>query len=158
MDTPFWRKKRLNQLTRQEWESLCDGCGQCCVIRLEDEESGDIAVTNLACRLFDTSVCACTRYARRAELVPACAVLTPERVTEFSWLPETCAYRLVADGEDLPWWHHLVSGSMSTVHEAGVSVRGKVISETEVAEEDWEDHIVDGFDDGDDDDDASSRG
>lgn len=125
---PFWRKP-LAQMTRSEWEALCDGCGRCCLVKLEDEDTGDIHFTNISCRLLDTGSCRCSDYPRRKAKVPDCVKLTPARVRDISWLPPTCAYRLVDEGRDLPWWHYLVSGSRETVHEAGVSVRGRVAAQ-----------------------------
>lgn len=140
---PFWRVKPLSAMTREEWESLCDGCGKCCLFRLFGQTPSDpIQSTNIACRLLDDDTCRCTDYPNRRAQVPDCTVLTPRRVKEFSWLPPTCAYRLVAAGEDLPWWHHLVSGSHETIHQAGASARGKTVSETTVSEDDWSDYIV----------------
>ncbi|OYX75798.1 MAG: hypothetical protein B7Y95_00690 [Rhizobiales bacterium 32-66-11] len=123
---PFWRAKSLAHMNPTEWESLCDGCGRCCLVKLEDEDSGDIAYTDVVCRLFETHSCHCSDYPNRQEQVSDCVRLTPEAVAELSWLPPTCAYRLLDEGKDLPWWHPLVSGSAETVHEAGISVRGKV--------------------------------
>lgn len=142
----FWRKKPLADLSQDEWEALCDGCAKCCLVRFEDEDTGDIATTRMACRLLDHTLCRCSDYGNRLARVPGCAQLTADRVAAFSWLPETCAYRLVANGHDLPWWHHLVSGSRDSVHEAGQSVRGKVVCETQVDEADWEDHVIDSSD------------
>lgn len=123
---PFWRSKTLEQLTRSEWESLCDGCGQCCLHKLQDEDTDEIYWTSVACTLLDATSCRCSDYANRRKTVPDCVFLTPEIVDEVDWLPVTCAYRLVAEGSDLYWWHPLVSGDPNTVHEAGISVRGKV--------------------------------
>lgn len=123
--SPFWRKP-LEDLSRTQWESLCDGCGRCCLVKLEDEDNGEIHFTSIACRLLDGASCQCSDYAGRKAKVPDCVKLTPKRVREISWLPPTCAYRLVAEGRDLFWWHHLISGSRDTVHQAGVSVRGRV--------------------------------
>ena len=128
-DAPYWRTKTLEEMTREEWESLCDGCARCCLIKLEDEETGEIAYTDIACRLLDTGTCRCTRYRQRLRLVPECVDLTPEQVRSLDWLPSTCAYRLVAEGRDLAWWHPLVSGDPETVHKAGISVRGRVVPE-----------------------------
>ena len=143
-DEAFWRHKSLEEMTRVEWESLCDGCGRCCLLKLEDEDSGKIDYTNIACRLLDQGLCRCKRYENRRTLVEDCVELTPATVRTLKWLPSTCAYRVVAEGQDLAWWHPLVSGDPETVHQAGISVRGRVISETRISdEEDYEDHIVD---------------
>ena len=130
-------------MTAPEWESLCDGCGRCCLLKLQDEDTDRIAYVDVACRLFDAGACRCTDYGDRQAQVPDCVRLTPEVVEAIGWLPPTCAYRLVDEGADLPWWHPLVSGSPDTVHQAGVSVRDKVFcSETEIAVEDLEDRMV----------------
>lgn len=123
---PFWRTKTLEQLNRREWESLCDGCGQCCLHKLLDDDTDDIYWTSVACTLLDPDTGHCCDYPNRKKTVPDCVFLTPEIVDEVAWLPVTCAYRLVAEGSDLYWWHPLVSGTQETVHEAGISVRGKV--------------------------------
>ena len=143
-DEPFWRTTPLAEMTREQWESLCDGCGRCCLIKLQDEdgEGDEVDYTDVACRLLDLGLCRCTRYAERKRLVPGCVVLTPANLDRLPWMPSTCAYRLVAEGKDLPWWHHLVSGDPEDVHRAGISVRGRVVPETRVEEEDLEDHIV----------------
>src|SRR6476660_3153397 len=142
-DIPFWRRKTLTQLTQQEWESLCDGCGRCCLNKLEDEETGRIYFTDVGCRLLDAETWRCADYEHRLTKVPDCLQLTPENVGELNWLPPTCGYRLVAQGKDLYWWHPLVSGDPETVHIAGVSVRGRVSkSETEVPEDQLEDYLV----------------
>ena len=128
-DAPYWRTKTLEEMTRAEWEALCDGCARCCLLKLEDEDTGEIAYTDIACRLLDTGTCRCTRYRQRLRLVPECVGLTPEQVRRLGWLPSTCAYRLLAEGRDLAWWHPLVSGDPETVHKAGISVRGRVVPE-----------------------------
>ncbi|OYW57557.1 MAG: hypothetical protein B7X99_02890 [Rhizobiales bacterium 17-65-6] len=126
VDIPFWRRKALTDMTPQEWESLCDGCGRCCLVKLEDEDTGEIAYTDVACRLLDAGSCRCSDYPNRQAHVPDCVRLTPEVVLEIGWLPPTCGYRLVSEGKDLPSWHPLVSGTPDSVHEAGISVRGRV--------------------------------
>lgn len=139
---PFW-KKPLADLSRAEWEQLCDGCGRCCVVKLEDEDTGDIHFTDVGCRLLDGATCRCRDYPRRRDHVPDCVKLTKANVGRLSWLPRTCAYRLRADGDDLPDWHPLVSGDPESVVRAGISVRGRLAaSEEEVADEDLPDHIV----------------
>ena len=129
MAEPYWRTKTLEEMTRAEWEALCDGCARCCLLKLEDEDTGEIAYTDIACRLLDTGTCRCTRYRQRLRLVPECVDLTPEQVRRLGWRPSTCAYRLLAEGRDLAWWHPLVSGDPETVHKAGISVRGRVVPE-----------------------------
>ncbi len=143
-DKPFWRTKTLNQLTRSEWESLCDGCGQCCLHKLQDDDTNEIYWTSVACTLLNPGSCQCRDYPNRKKTVPDCVFLTPEIVDEVDWLPVTCAYRLVAEGSDLYWWHPLVSGSPETVHEAGISVRGKVTAFDHDLEDDddYLDHMV----------------
>lgn len=142
MTLPFWKTKTLDQMNRQEWESLCDRCGRCCVHKLEDEESGRVFYTNIACHLFDFARCGCKHYKHRQVLVPACTVLDAENVEKFKWMPPTCAYRLLAEGKPLPWWHPLVSQDSQTIHEAGISMRGKVIPEKAVSPENWEEYVV----------------
>lgn len=140
---PFWKRKALEALTAAEWESLCDGCGRCCLVKLEDEDTGEIHFTDIACKLFKAATCRCTDYAHRRRKVHDCIKLNPVTVRSLRWLPPTCAYRLIAEGRDLAWWHPLVSGSETSVHEAGVSVRGRVQgSETDVKLADYLDHIV----------------
>jgi uncharacterized protein len=123
---PFWRTTPLAAMNTEQWESLCDGCGRCCLVKLEDEESGAIAYTDVACRLFDAEGCGCRDYAHRSEQVEDCVRLTPEAVATLSWLPPTCAYRLLQEGKDLPFWHPLVSGDRESVRAAGISVAGRV--------------------------------
>ncbi|MBD3730659.1 MAG: YcgN family cysteine cluster protein [Sphingomonadales bacterium] len=137
----FWELP-LERLTRAEWEALCDGCGQCCLHKLEDEDTGEIAHTNVSCRLLDTRTAQCRDYRNRKAFVPDCLRLTPRLVAQVAWLPASCAYRLRADGLPLYAWHHLISGSRETVHSAGISVAGKVIGEDEAGP--LEHHIVEG--------------
>jgi uncharacterized protein len=145
MDEPFWRRKALGEMTEQEWESLCDGCARCCLVKLNDEETDEVHLTRLACRLLDHGTCRCSAYARRHELMPDCVAIDPATVASISWMPPTCAYRLVGEGKDLPWWHPLVSGDRETVHQAGISVRGWALSEARVRPEDMERFIVRDF-------------
>jgi uncharacterized protein len=142
-ELPFWKRKKLEEMTREEWESLCDGCARCCLYKLEDEETGEFYYTNVVCRLLDTYRCRCTAYSERSNLMPTCLTLTPETVRQLKWMPKTCAYRLVAEGKDLEWWHPLVSGDPNTVHEAGISVRWRTLAEKDVDMENLEDYIVD---------------
>ncbi len=139
---PFWKAKALDKMSAAEWELLCDGCGQCCLIKLEDEDTGEIAVTRLACKLLDLGSCRCSDYGNRRDHVSDCVKLTPDDVSRLGWLPETCAYRLLDEGEDLRWWHPLVSGTQETVFESGVSIRGKAISEKKIPEDRFPAHIV----------------
>lgn len=142
-EIPFWRRKSLAEMTDSEWESLCDGCGRCCLNKLEEEGTDRTFYTNVGCRLLDGDACRCRDYAHRQEEVDDCVRLTPESLKTITWLPPSCAYVLLAEGKDLYWWHPLVSGDPETVHAAGVSVRGRVgASEAEVPDEDLEDYIV----------------
>ena len=125
---PFWKTKSLAEMTAAEWESLCDGCGKCCLEKLEDRRSGGVNYTNVACRLLDVGTCRCRRYTERLRFVPNCEQLDPDNVRRFDWLPTSCAYRLLAAGRDLPWWHHLMSGDTELVHRAGASVRGRAVA------------------------------
>lgn len=129
---PFWKRKSLEELTEAEWESVCDGCGLCCLLKLEDADSGARAITRVACKLLDLRRCRCKDYARRHDLVPDCVSLSARKVAEIDWLPDTCGYRLIAEGKDLAWWHPLVSGDRNSVHRAGISVRRWAVSETEI--------------------------
>ena len=139
----FWKTKTLEEMSNAEWESLCDGCARCCLEKLEDEDTGKIYFTHVSCKLLDAGLCACKDYANRSDQVPDCVRLTPENVRTLNWLPPSCGYKLVAEGRDLYWWHPLISGDPNTVHEAGVSVRGRVQgTENEIADADLEDHIV----------------
>ena len=140
---PFWRRKTLEEMTQEEWESLCDGCGRCCLMKLEDEDDGTVYTTDVGCRLLDKGTCRCCDYAKRREQVPDCIQLTPELARSLKWLPPSCAYRLVAQRKDLPWWHPLVSGRPETVVEAGISAAGRVsANENEVATDDLFARIV----------------
>jgi uncharacterized cysteine cluster protein YcgN (CxxCxxCC family) len=144
-EAAFWKTKRLDEMTDAEWEALCDGCGRCCLNKLEEEETGDIYWTNVACKLLDHVSCRCKSYPDRHDYVPDCVKLDVEEVVgqTYTWLPPTCAYRLLAQGRELYWWHPLVSGDPDTVHLAGVSIRRRVISEEDIPENALEDHIVD---------------
>ena len=137
----FWERHGLKELNREEWEALCDGCGKCCLHKLEDEETGRIYRTNVACRLLDGHSAQCSDYPRRKMFVPDCIQLTPTLVPKLDWLPQTCGYRRVSEGLPLPDWHHLISGSRETVHQAGASIRGWTVSED--AAGDLEYHILD---------------
>lgn len=138
----FWEHKSLAELDVTEWESLCDGCGRCCLLKLEDADSGDIVYTGIACRLLDIRRCRCRDYERRAQLVPDCVILDPVAVPATGWLPDTCAYRLVAEGKPLADWHPLISGTSDGVHAAGISVRDRVVSEEFVHPDALTDHVV----------------
>ena len=126
---PFWQTKRLHEMTATEWESLCDGCGRCCLHKLRHDETGELSFTNVACRLLDLHACRCREYVTRRRRVPDCVQLSPANLREIDWLPPSCAYRRLAEGRGLAWWHPLVSGNPETVHQAGVSVRGRAVSE-----------------------------
>jgi uncharacterized cysteine cluster protein YcgN (CxxCxxCC family) len=125
-ERPFWRRKSLAEMSEEEWENLCDGCARCCLVKLEDEETGTVHYTDVGCMLLDAGACRCRDYENRQSQVPDCVRLAAANVAELSWLPPTCAYRLVAQGRDLHWWHPLRSGDPETVHQAGISVRGRV--------------------------------
>ena len=139
----FWEKKPLKEMSQTEWEALCDGCGKCCLNKLEDEDSGEVALTRVACRLLDDSTCRCTHYENRHEFVPDCIVLRPDNLdTHAYWMPQTCAYRLLWEGKPLPEWHPLETGTPESVHGAGVSVQFDTVSEFDTPFEEWEDHII----------------
>ena len=128
----FWKTKTLRQMSPSEWEALCDGCGKCCLVKLIDDLTDDLHYTTVACKLLDCESCQCGDYENRKTLVEDCVILSPRLIEELNWMPSTCAYRLIHEGKDLYWWHPLMSGSPDTVHEAGISVRGRAISEREV--------------------------
>jgi uncharacterized cysteine cluster protein YcgN (CxxCxxCC family) len=140
--TPFWKTKKLHELTESEWEALCDGCAKCCVHKLEDEDTGKVYYTCVACRMLDVNTCRCTDYPNRHELVPDCAVLSPDKPEHFQWMPETCAYRLMHEGKPLPDWHPLITGNPASVHEHGASARKKLIPEFLADETDLEKYVI----------------
>ena len=139
---PFWQTKTLDEMNVSEWEQLCDGCGRCCLMKLEEEDTGEIFITRVTCKLLDTRTCQCSDYANRQAKVPDCIQIDPQQVRDLKWLPETCGYRRIQDGKPLEWWHPLVSGSPETVHEAGISVRGWVKSETTIKVENLHRYII----------------
>jgi hypothetical protein len=145
---PFWETKTLEEMSDTEWESLCDGCGRCCLNKLEDWETGEIYWTDIGCELLDCETCRCRDYANRQDIVPDCIRLTPEQVRTITWLPPTCAYRRIRDGQGLNPWHPLVSGDPQSVHRAGISVRGRAVPDTGITPENYEDHLVDWPDEG----------
>jgi len=137
----FWTEKKLSEMTPQEWERLCDGCGRCCLEKLEDMDNGEISYTNVACPLLDVESCGCRQYAQRSRFMPDCITLTAHNVSDLKWMPSTCAYRLLAEGKPLFAWHPLISGDPDSVVKAGISVKGRVVAEH--LAENLEDHIVD---------------
>ncbi|EIE51155.1 hypothetical protein AL036_01585 [Salipiger aestuarii] len=139
----FWERKPLSRMSDAEWEALCDGCGKCCLNKLEDEDTGDVALTRVACRLLDGETCRCSQYPIRHQFVPECIVLGPRNMEDnLYWMPETCAYKLLWQGKPLYKWHPLITGDPESVHRAGVSMQGRTVSEFEVDDDDWEDHII----------------
>lgn len=140
-DAPFWERKSLAEMNRDEWESLCDGCAKCCLAKVQDWDSDEVAHTNVACRLLDLETCRCKSYPQRRRHVRNCEQLTPASVARLRWLPSTCAYRLIAEGRGLPWWHHLISGDRELIHRVGASVRGRIVAEAEAGP--LEHHLVD---------------
>lgn len=142
MRARFWELP-LSKLDGEEWEALCDGCGKCCLNKLEDEETAEVVFTRVACRLLDDSTCRCGQYEIRKTLVPECVFLTPQSLPKVAYfMPSTCAYRRLHEGNPLPEWHPLLTGDPESVHTAGVSVRGFTVPEFEVSEDDWEDHLI----------------
>lgn len=140
----FWENVPLDRMTPAEWEALCDGCGKCCLNKLEDADTGEVFFTRIACRLFDDSTCRCANYAIRRTIVPECVVLTPDTLDQIAyWMPRSCAYRRLNEGRPLADWHPLISGDPGSVHRAGQSVIGRTLAEQDVNEDDWEDHIID---------------
>lgn len=140
---PFWEEKSLEQLNDKEWEALCDGCGRCCLIKLEDEDTGEIFTSDVHCNLFDSATCACGDYKNRQAKVPDCIKLTPQNVTELKWIPTTCAYRRIAEGKGLAWWHPLVCGNTEEIEKVGVSVYGRTFAEQDIKPEQWVEHAAD---------------
>lgn len=138
----FWKKKTLAEMNTQEWESLCDGCGYCCLVKLEDEEDGAVYATNVSCRLLDTETCQCKDYPDRQARVASCLVLTVDKPAQFSLLPETCAYRRLHEGDGLPDWHPLLSHDRKTMKEAGISVCEYAVSEDYIHPEQLQDHVI----------------
>ncbi len=145
-EQPFWELKSLDQMSDLEWESLCDGCGRCCLHKLEDEDTGDVHFTRVSCKLLDTESCRCSDYLDRFRHVPDCLTIKPLDEQKLSWLPETCAYRLLSENKPLAKWHPLLSGSPDSVHEAGISMAHLCISETHVPLADFIHHVI-GLDD-----------
>lgn len=141
-DPPFWRTKTLEVMNRDEWEALCDGCGRCCMVKLEDEDTAEIYLTRLSCGMLDVRTCRCKDYPNRFQKMPDCLEIDIARARELSWLPKTCAYRIVGEGGDLPWWHPLVSGTSETVHQAGISVKSFAMSERRVKQENYWKYII----------------
>ncbi|WP_460019472.1 YcgN family cysteine cluster protein [Magnetospira thiophila] len=140
LEIPFWKRVKLADMTREQWESLCDGCGKCCLEKLEDMDNGELAFTNVACRMLDIRSCRCKDYENRTLKISECIELTPTSLMTIRWLPSTCAYRLLREGRDLPVWHPLVTGDAESVHRARQSVRGRAVAEKDAG--DLEDHIV----------------
>ena len=139
-ETPFWQNKTLSEMSSNEWAALCDGCAKCCLHKIEDEDNGEIFYTDVACSQLNLNSCRCKNFSKRTALVADCIELTKDKLASLKWLPPSCAYRLLDEGKDLPWWHPLVSGDLNTVHTAGVSVKGRCVAEADIF--DLDDHIV----------------
>ena len=133
MNDQYWKRKSLADMNTEEWEGLCDGCALCCAHKVEDEDTGEVFYTDIACRLLDLGSCRCSDYANRAKQLAECLVLSADKPEDFFWLPASCAYRRLADGQDLPPWHPLITGDPESVHEAGISIKGKAVSENETS-------------------------
>ena len=143
LSAEFWKKKSLAEMSVDEWEALCDGCGKCCLNKIEDEDSGEVFLTRVACRLFDNDTCRCSQYSNRHQFVPECISLTPDSIpTHAYWLPKTCAYLLLWQEKPLFDWHPLISGTPQSVHQAGISIQGQTVPEFEIDEDDWEYHLI----------------
>ena len=142
-EKPFWETVALEDMSAEQWESLCDGCGKCCLLKLEDEDTLEISYTSVGCKLLDCTSCQCTDYKNRQKHVPDCVKLTPDVIDELHWMPPSCAYRLLSEGKDLPDWHPLVSGETESVVRAGMSIRDRFVSEEEIDMDDICDYIVD---------------
>jgi uncharacterized cysteine cluster protein YcgN (CxxCxxCC family) len=134
MNDQFWKRKSLSEMTDVEWESLCDGCALCCMLKVEDEDTGEVFYSDVACRLLDIEACRCTNYAERAKIIADCIVLTADDPEPFEWLPDSCAYRRLSKGQELPEWHPLVTGRAESVHEAGISMKGRATPEKDADE------------------------
>lgn len=142
IEKEFWKHKTLAEMSLEEWEALCDGCGICCLFKVEDEDSGEVQLTNVACRFLDLDTCICQLYDQRMGAMPTCIKLSPSKVENLTWLPDTCTYRLIMNGKPLPDWHPLVSGDPSSIHRAGISVQGKVIKESAVDMNNLEEYVI----------------
>ena len=139
----FWDTVPLDQMTNAEWEALCDGCGKCCLNKIENEDDGRVFLTSVACCLFDDQTCRCRSYETRHDFVPECIVMSQKTIAEHAyWMPRSCAYRRLYLGEGLPDWHPLKTGDPNSVHDAGVSLQGQTVSEEDIHDDDWEDHII----------------
>jgi len=138
----FWENIPLDQMSQSQWESLCDGCGRCCLQKLEDESNGEVFYTQLVCHIYDMEKNCCSDYPNRHQRVPQCVKLTPELISEFHWLPSTCTYRVLSEGKPMPQWHPLISDDPQDIAKAGISITGKVLPEQIVAEDEWEEHII----------------